>query len=311
LSLLTVKNLNVVFPTTNARVYAVSDVSFNISEGETFGIIGESGSGKSVISLAILKLLPRYAVVSGSITFKEGELLGLDGDDIRKIRGLQISLMPQNSSGALNPVLVNGVQISEAYEIQGLSRKEGLARSIDMMGRFLLKDPEKLSGQYPHQLSGGMKQRLLASISLSFRPSLLIADEPTKGLDPESRRKSIDLLMKIKKEHGGSMLLITHDLDLAGEICDRIGVMYSGEIVEIGPSKKIIEAPYHPYTQGLVGALPRNGLIPLEGQSPSRTNLPSGCLFHDRCKCRDSKCLGSHPGVIEHEGGAVRCHLYC
>jgi peptide/nickel transport system ATP-binding protein len=310
MSLLKVKDLSIVFPVAKGNVYAVSNVSFDLSEGESFGIIGESGSGKSVISLAILKLLPKYAIVSGSIYFNNIELLGPKGNNMRDIRGLQISLIPQNPSGSLNPVLNNGVQISEVYEKQGITRKEGFKKSIDMMGRFLLKDPQKLIKQYPHQLSGGMKQRLLASIALSFKSSLLIADEPTKGLDPEARRKSIDLLMKIKKEYGGSMLLITHDLDLAREICDRIAVMYAGEIVEIGRAEKVVDSPSHPYTKGLVGALPRNGLIPLEGQSPSRTNLPAGCLFSERCKYRERKCAETHPEAGEIDGGIVRCHLY-
>ena len=310
MSLLKVKDLSIVFPVAKGNVYAVSNVSFDLSEGESFGIIGESGSGKSVISLAILKLLPKYAIVSGSIYFNDIELLGPKGNNMRDIRGLQISLIPQNPSGSLNPVLNNGVQISEVYEKQGITRKEGFKKSIDMMGRFLLKDPQKLIKQYPHQLSGGMKQRLLASIALSFKSSLLIADEPTKGLDPEARRKSIDLLMKIKKEYGGSMLLITHDLDLAREICDRIAVMYAGEIVEIGRAEKVVDSPSHPYTKGLVGALPRNGLIPLEGQSPSRTNLPAGCLFSERCKYRERKCAETHPEAGEIDGGIVRCHLY-
>jgi len=310
MSLLKVKDLSIVFPVAKGNVYAVSNVSFDLSEGESFGIIGESGSGKSVISLAILKLLPKYAIVSGSIYFNDIELLGPKGNNMKDIRGLQISLIPQNPSGSLNPVLNNGVQISEVYEKQGITRKEGFKKSIDMMGRFLLKDPQKLIKQYPHQLSGGMKQRLLASIALSFKSSLLIADEPTKGLDPEARRKSIDLLMKIKKEYGGSMLLITHDLDLAREICDRIAVMYAGEIVEIGRAEKVVDSPSHPYTKGLVGALPRNGLIPLEGQSPSRTNLPAGCLFSERCKYRERKCAETHPEAGEIDGGIVRCHLY-
>ncbi len=310
MSILKIKNLNVTFPSPGGNVHAVRDASFEVGEGETFGLIGESGSGKSVIGLSILKLLPYNAIITGAICFKGIDIQGLSGEEMRKIRGRQISLMPQNPASSLNPVLKNGLQVSEVYEMLGAPRKDRLAKSIGMMDRLLLKDPQRISRSYPHQLSGGMKQRLLASIALSFRPELMLADEPTKGLDPEARQRSIELFRQIKREHGRSMLLITHDLDLAREVCDRIGVMYSGEIVEIGPAGKIVGAPSHPYTKGLVAALPRNGLVPLEGQSPSRINLPQGCLFNERCNLIRDECAKKCPPMAEHNGGMVKCHQF-
>ena len=311
MSVLSVKSLSVVFPSHAGDVVAVDDVSFEVRESETFGIIGESGSGKSVISLAILQLLPPGTIVKGTAIFNGKEMLNLPVEEMRKVRGRQISLLPQNPSSSLNPVLKNGRQLSEVFELLNVPQKEWRKRSISIMEKLLLQEPAMLLGKYPHQLSGGMKQRLLASIALSFDPLMLIADEPTKGLDPEARRRTIELLKDIKRDYGRTMIIITHDLDLALEVCDRIAVMYSGEIVEMDIAKKIIESPSHPYTKGLVGALPRNGLIPLEGLSPSRTSLPKGCLFGDRCGQRNGKCLDRRPGVVEHDGGRVRCHLYC
>lgn len=311
MSLLSVKNLSVDFPSHTGIVSAVRDVSFDVQAGETFGIIGESGSGKSVISLAILKLLPANAVVQGSVGFFGEDVLALSGEAIRSIRGRRISLMPQNPSLSLNPVLNNGRQLFEVFGLQGVSPKEWHGRSISILDKLLLTEPKRVLRQYPHQLSGGMKQRLLASIALSFNPVLLLADEPTKGLDPEARRSSIELLKSIKKAYGRTMIVITHDLELARELCDRIAVMYSGEIVEIGPAEQVIQSPSHPYTQGLVGALPRNGLVPLEGQSPSRVCLPTGCFFHERCSHRQAGCAARHPGIVDHAGGSVRCNLYC
>lgn len=310
MSLLEVNDLCVDFHTSYGDVRAVHNVSFEIFEGETFGIIGESGSGKSVISLAILKLLPHNTCISGTIYFNKKNLLAIKSEQMRSIRGKHISLMPQNPAVSLNPVLKNGIQLTEIFEQQKIDKKEGLRRSIDIMNKLFLKDPVRISRFYPHQLSGGMKQRLLAAMALSFHPKLLIADEPTKGMDHEAKKKSIELFMKIKQEHGQTMLVITHDLDLALEICNRVAVMYSGEIIEIDEASKVINSPSHPYTKGLIQALPRNGLIPLDGQSPSKVKLPDGCLFNERCKNRSIPCLKKHPQIKQYNGGWIRCHLH-
>ncbi len=310
MSVLSVKNMHVTFPSPAGDVYAVRNVSFDVREGETLGIIGESGSGKSVIGLGILRLLPGTAAVTGQVIFDGTDLLSIPAAAMSKVRGRRISLMPQNPALALNPVLKNGLQISEVYDLLGISKIEWQSRATGMLKRLLLDDPLRVIGQYPHQLSGGMRQRLIAAISLSYNPELLIADEPTKGLDPDSRRSTIELFKGIRKDYGRVMIIITHDLDLAREICDRVAVMYSGEIVEIDTAKKVLEAPSHPYSKGLVAALPRNGLVPLEGQSPSRTILPAGCSFNDRCKFKANNCRNMAPEFAIHEGGLVRCHQF-
>lgn len=309
MNLLEIGDLSVVFPAGEYTVKAVSHVSFDIKEGETFGLIGESGSGKSVIGLALLRLLPTNAKISGKIIFQEKDLFSLEPAELRKIRGKKISLMPQNPAGALNPVLKNGLQIEEVFEERGVDKMEGIRKSLRLMKKLLLRDPERLCNLYPHQLSGGMKQRLIACISLSFEPELIIADEPTKGLDPEAKAGAVELFTKIKKEYGKTMLLITHDLDLALEMCDRIAVMYAGEIVEMGEAVKVLSTPLHPYTKGLIRAQPRNGLYPLEGQSPSRIKLPEGCLFHERCRSSGTECYRKHPEMKNYKGGRVRCHF--
>ena len=309
MNLLEIRDLSIEFPAGESSVKAVSHVSFEVREGETFGIIGESGSGKSVIGLALLRLLPGNAKVSGKVFFQGQDLFSLKPSDLRKIRGKRISLMPQNPAGALNPVLKNRVQMEEVFEGNGNEKKEGMKKALKLMKQLFLRDPEKLCDLYPHQLSGGMRQRLIACMSLSFEPELLIADEPTKGLDPEARAGAVELFTKIKKEYGKTMLLITHDLDLALEVCDRIAVMYAGEVVELGGASKVLRTPLHPYTKGLVRAQPRNGLVPLSGQSPSRIRLPEGCFFHERCRYSGVECSRKHPEIKNHRGGWVRCHF--
>jgi peptide/nickel transport system ATP-binding protein len=308
--MLEVKDLFVEFPTRNGSVKAVDGVSFCIKEGESFGIIGETGSGKSVIGLAILRLLPPTARIKGTILFEGRDVYTMNSREMREMRGRFVSLMPQNPATSLNPVLKNSIQVSEVFEQHGIKRAEGLKKAKDIMSKLLLTDPGRVCDQYPCQLSGGMKQRLLASISLSMHPQLMIADEPTKGLDNESREKTVELFDKIRSEYGSSMLIITHDLDFARDVCDRVAVMYSGRMVEINRAGIIVTSPSHPYAKGLVQALPRNGLVPMDGQSPGRINLPDGCLFYQRCKSRKDVCKKQVPVMKIFEGGRVSCHLY-
>jgi len=307
-NLLEIRDLSVEFPAGGGNVKAVSNVSFDIPEGHTFGIIGESGSGKSVIGLAILRLLPVNTKISGKILFQRQDIFSLKSPELRKIRGKHIALMPQNPVGALNPVLKNVTQIKEVFEEKGTNEAEGMKKALKLMRKLLLEEPKKLLDLYPHQLSGGMRQRLLASISLSFESELIIADEPTKGLDPEARAGAIALFTKIKEEYRKTMMLITHDLDLALEVCDVIAVMYAGEIVELNEASKILDNPQHPYTRGLVDAHPRKGLVPLKGQTPSRIRLPDGCYFHERCRYLGNECLRKHPETREYNGGSIRCY---
>lgn len=309
-NMLEIKDLYVEFSTRDGAVRAVDGVSFQLKEGESFGIIGETGSGKSVVGLAVLRLLSANAMVKGSIMFEGRDVFGMDARELREIRGKLISLMPQNPATSLNPVLKNKVQVTEIFEQHGVKKRDGLQKAMSIMGKLLLNDPQRIFSQYPYQLSGGMKQRLLAAISLSMHPKLMIADEPTKGLDNEAREKTIELFRNIKQQYGSSMLIITHDLDFAHTVCDRVAVMYSGRIVEINDAQRVVTSPSHPYAKGLIQALPRNGLVPLDGQSPSRIDLPKGCLFYQRCDSRSEVCCQEHPITKVHEGGLVSCHLY-
>ncbi|WP_321418479.1 ABC transporter ATP-binding protein [uncultured Methanomethylovorans sp.] len=307
---LEVKDLYVEFLTRDGAVRAVDGISFQLKEGESFGIIGETGSGKSVVGLAILRLLSVNSRVKGSIIVEGRDVFGMNNRELREMRGKLISLMPQNPATSLNPVLKNQIQVSEIFEQHGIKKKDGLQKAMSIMERLLLGDPQRVCSQYPYQLSGGMKQRLLAAISLSMHPKLLIADEPTKGLDNEAREKAIELFRNIKQQYGSSMLIITHDLDFAHAVCDRVAVMYSGRIVEINKAERVVTSPSHPYARGLVQALPRNGLVPLNGHSPSRIHMPEGCLFYQRCDSRSDVCCLEHPLTKLHEGGLVSCHLY-
>lgn len=309
MSILKVDGLSVDFSTSYGNVKAVNDVSFDVKKGESFGMIGESGSGKSVVGAAILRLLPNSAVVNGKVLFEDQDILSLNNRHLKKIRGKEITFIPQNPSRSLNPVLKNGSQVEEVFDVAGISRGKGMEKAIGIMKSLSLNDPLKLCTRYPHQLSGGMKQRLLASIALSTTPKLIIADEPTKGLDKVARDGSIALFNKMRDEMGCSMLIISHDLDFVSNVCDRAAVMYSGEIVEINKTCNILKVPQHPYTRGLVNAHPRNGLVPLEGLSPSRIDLPNECFFGQRCQHHHRDC-NIHPQITSHDGGFVRCHLY-
>ncbi|MDK2974855.1 MAG: peptide/nickel transport system ATP-binding protein [Methanofollis sp.] len=312
MSLLEVSGLNVTFPTQEGNVRASSDVSFSLDEGEVLGLIGESGSGKSVIGLSILRLLPAYAEVSGRILFRGIDLAVIPEKDLARIRGREIALLPQNPVLSLNPLMQNGRQLAEVYEQTGDDRVVARKKTLDLLQAFSFHDPAGVYTLYPHQLSGGMRQRLTAGIALSYHPSLLIADEPTRGLDRDVREKTIDLFRKIEDEFGTAILLITHDLDLAERLCSRIVVMYAGEIVEIGPAGEVFEDPAHPYTQGLLRARPRNGLVPLPGMSPGLSALPPGCRFAGRCGRADVSCTTTHPTVSGcGPGRCARCrHLF-
>lgn len=307
--MLEVKDLNVGFTTPKGAVKAACDVNFSIDQGETFGMIGESGSGKSVIGMSILRLLPTTAQITGSVMFDGEDLMKKTEKDMRTVRRNSIFLVPQNPSGSLDPLMRNGEQIAEVYYEQKMDRKEAWARSVEILERLSIKGAARVARMYPHQLSGGMKQRVLVGVSMTANPRLIIADEPTKGLDRGARDNVAKLLSGIEGEDRG-LLIITHDIDLAAEVCDRIAVIYAGEIVEMGRTKEVLESPSHPYTQGLLRSLPRNGLVPMEGFSPNLTELPEGCRFYERCG-REAKmgasCRNEHPLLEEVGGGWSRC----
>jgi peptide/nickel transport system ATP-binding protein len=259
--------------------------------------------------MSILRLLPKNASVRGRAFFDGSDLLALSEEEMQKFRGEKIAFIPQNPSASLNPLMRNGQQVSEIFEQKGYGRQEAWDLALKVMQRLLIREPALSAARYPHQLSGGMRQRLVTGISLSLEPRLVIADEPTKGLDSLTRRSSIEFFRQLKGKQDRSMLLITHDLELAYEICDHLAVLYAGEIVEMGPAKRLMGDPEHPYTRGLIKSLPKNGLEPLEGSSPSLLGLPKGCFFEERCKNHMPDCIHSHPQLVQNRRWLKRCLL--
>ena len=309
-SLLTLKGVNISFKTDDGDVRAACDINITLEKGEIFGLIGETGCGKSVIAHAILRLLPENAQVLGEIIYKGENLCFLSAQAIRKIRGKEIGLIAQNPSEALNPLLKNGYQVTEAIcRHRNLSHQEGWRVAEDILRELDIPKPESRMAEYPHQLSGGMKQRILTAIGIGGTPALLIADEPTKGLDALIRGQVVDVLSKLASDTGTTILLITHDLQVAAKLCDQVAVMYAGEIIEQGKTSKLFTKPRHPYLRGLIASLPENGLNSLNGFSPSLINLPSGCKFHDRCDQSVQSCAGISPVFKQiDEDHKVRCH---
>ncbi len=305
-SLLKIRGLDVDFPTEEGIVRANNKIDLELKENEVLGLIGETGCGKTVLGMALMRLLPGNAGVNGRIIYDGINLLELPEDEMRQIRGKEIAMVRQNPSTSLNPVLTVGEQIAEIYRYHNGIRKENARGETRNMLELVGIDPKRIN-EYPHQLSGGMKQRIMIAIGLALNPKILIADEPTKGLDGNTKKQIVDLMKKLMKDK--SILLITHDLDVAEKLCDRIAVMYAGEIVEIAHKEKIFNEPKHPYTTGLLGSLPSRGLKPIEGLSPSLVSPPNGCRFHPRCKYNNG-CFERHPGLIEiKKNHQIRCFL--
>ncbi len=307
MSLLEIQNLKTHFPTPDGIVQAVDTIDLVIEEKETFGLIGETGCGKSVLGLSITRLLPSNAFVRGKIVYKDKDLLKISDAKMRKIRGGEIAMILQNPTTSLNPVIKIGEQIAEAIRLhQGLNRKQAAQQVIEMLDAVKIPMPSQRANEYPHEFSGGMKQRVMIAMGLACDPSLIIADEPTKGLDVTIKAQIVELMREVTEPM--SMLLITHDLGVAAAMCDRIALMYAGEIVEYAPLNEVFENPLHPYTKGFLSSLPRRGLIPIPGMSPSLIDLPEGCRFHPRCSCAKKICKQKHPEMIEkREGHFVRC----
>ncbi len=296
--LLAVSDLRVYFNTDDGVVKAVDGVSLKIAAGETLGLVGESGCGKSVTAYSILKLLPvppaEYA--GGKIRFRGSDLLALDDKALRRIRGNLISMIFQEPMSSLNPIMSIGAQITEAIrEHRKISRREARENAIDMLRRVGISSPETRFHEYPHQLSGGMKQRTMIAMALVCRPALLIADEPTTALDVTIQAQILDLLNELQRELNMSVLLITHDLGVVAETCDRVAVMYAGKVVESATVASLFEAPKHPYTHGLFRSLPtlterKNQLAVIPGSVPSPLDFPSGCRFRTRCSMAQEIC---------------------
>ena len=315
--LLKIEGLKTVFRTEAGTARAVDGVSFTVGRGETVGLVGESGCGKSVTALSVMRLVtdPPGCIESGSILFEGRDLLGLSEKEVRKVRGNEISIVFQEPLSSLNPVFTCGEQIREAIALhQKLGRKASKAKAIEMLRLVRIPDPEKRYGSYPHQMSGGMRQRVMIAMALSCQPKLLIADEPSTALDVSVQAQIIELLAELRSGRDMAVLLITHDLAVVAQMADRVVVMYAGAVVEESPVKELFASPAHPYTRGLIDSLPKLGqglerLPMIPGTVPDPLELPAGCRFSDRCSERFERCE-SEPPLFDLPGGRrVRCWL--
>lgn len=320
---LEVKNLCINFPTDDGLVKAVDNLSFSVEKGKTLGLVGESGSGKSVTSLAILGLHKgSRAQVSGQIFVGGVDINAGSESDIRKLRGKQMAMIFQDSLTALNPFYTIGDQIIEAYQVHNnVSKAEAKKHAIDMLDRVGIAEPQKRADDYPHQFSGGMRQRAMIAMALSCDPSLLIADEPTTALDVTVQAQILELLRQLQKDFGTAIILITHDLGVVAETTDDVLLMYAGKAVEYGSVRDVLAKPQHPYGWGLLTSIPRltgdpdKRLAAISGMPPSMISVPSGCAFHPRCSYQSTvgpACLASVPQLLpvsEGDHHLVRCHL--
>ena len=307
--LLRVNNLRTSFFTSDGEVRAVDGVNFDIEDGKTVGLVGESGCGKSVTALSIMQLLPKSTgrIVGGEIQFQGRDLASLPQHQMRRIRGNEISMIFQEPMTSLNPVMTIGDQIAETVRLhQGASRSEARNRAIEMLRLVKIADPQKRVGNYPHQFSGGQRQRVMIAMALACTPKLLIADEPTTALDVTIQAQILELIGELQGRLGMAVLLITHDLGVVAERADEVAVMYAGKIVESAKPEVIFSRPKHPYTIGLLDSLPgrRGGkkrLAAIPGMVPSPLNWPTGCRFRDRCARADAACAAQPPPLIEIE----------
>jgi oligopeptide/dipeptide ABC transporter ATP-binding protein len=319
--LLEVKNLKTGFKTDDGEFLAVDDISFTLEKGKTLGIVGESGCGKSVTSLSIMRLIPNPPgkIVGGEIKFYGGknapaqgrDLVKISEEEMREIRGNDIAMIFQEPMTSLNPVFTIGSQIAEAIELhqRGLSKQQIRQKTIEMLKLVGIPEADKRVDEYPHQLSGGMRQRVMIAMALSCNPELLIADEPTTALDVTIQAQVLDLIRKLQREFHASMILITHDLGVVAETCDDVAVMYAGKIVEYGSVEDIFYHPKHQYTKGLLNSIPhfetghrRERLETIKGLVPSMFNLPKGCRFSERCSAAQADCLQKQPELTSFGG---------
>ena len=315
--LLEVKDLKVHFHTDDGVVKAVDGVSYTIAPGETLGIVGESGSGKSVSSLTVMGLTNSpQAEISGEVIFQGQDLLKLPPDEMRTIRGDKISMIFQDPMTSLHPFYKVGDQIAEAIlQHQNVSKKEAFQGAVDMLAKVNIPRPDERAKQFPHEFSGGMRQRAMIAMALALNPDLLIADEPTTALDVTVQAQILDLIDRLKDEFNAAVIIITHDLGVVAEHCDNIQVMYAGKAVEFGNTDDIYYNPHHPYTWGLLSSIPRlddelDRLVPIQGLPPSLINVPPGCAFHPRCPYRFEPCDKEVPALIPSDGHhAAACHL--
>ncbi len=311
--LLQVQDLHVSFPGPKGPVEVVCGLDFTLDKGTITGLVGESGCGKSVTALALIRLLDR-ASITGKILLDGDDLLAYDEKRMRKIRGKKISMIFQEPLTALNPVLSIGTQVGEVFRIhQGMNRKQARQASAEILERVGLSDPVRRLKQYPHELSGGMRQRVLIAMALACKPDLLIADEPTTALDVTVQAQILDLLMSLQSELGLTILFITHDLSVVAQTCDRVMVLYSGRLVESGPTRALLDTPAHPYTKGLLDSLPERAepgrpLQELPGRLPDPAQRPQGCAFAPRCSLADEACSSLPPLTSLESSRMVACH---
>ncbi len=321
---LTVRDLEVSFPTADGVVRAVQGLSYSVRLGETLAIVGESGSGKSVSSMAVMGLHdPRVARISGSIRLGGTEIVGINNTDMRKLRGSAAAMIFQDPQSSLHPYFTVGDQIAEGYRAHhNVSKRKAIARAVDMLGRVGIPNPRRRVDDYPHQFSGGMRQRAMIAMALVNDPKLLIADEPTTALDVTVQAQILDLIIDLQRDFGSAVLFITHDLGVVAEIADDVLVMYGGRAVETGTVDKILGTPLHPYTWGLLESIPAvagepTRLHPIPGSPPSLLSLPSGCSFNPRCEFVDrvpgGLCKSELPDFMPRTADtsrASRCHLH-
>lgn len=319
MALLEVKNLKTYFDTDAGTVKAVDGISFSMERGKTLGVVGESGCGKSVTALSVMRLLPKAVgrVAEGEILLDGKNLLDLSEPEMRKVRGNEISMIFQEPMTSLNPVYTLGDQIMEPLKLhQKMKEKEARAICLDMLELVGIPSPKERMDQYPHQLSGGMRQRAMIAMALACNPAVLIADEPTTALDVTVQAQILDLMNDLKQRLDSAIMFITHDLGVIAQMAQRVAVMYAGKIVEDGDVEPLYKEPLHPYTQGLLNSIPRldwdkDRLDVIPGVVPSPLDFPKGCKFHNRCKKASDRCSASEPPIFCLKGGRkVRCWLY-
>ncbi|MEV7522408.1 ABC transporter ATP-binding protein [Streptomyces sp. NPDC091371] len=305
--LLEVRDLHVEFKTRDGVAKAVNGVDYSVAEGETLAVLGESGSGKSVTAQAVMGILdmPPGRITSGEILFKGKDLLKMKEDERRKVRGAGMAMIFQDALSSLNPVLSVGAQLGEMYEVhRGLSRKDAKAKAVELMDRVKIPAAKARVGDYPHQFSGGMRQRIMIAMALALEPALIIADEPTTALDVTVQAQVMDLLAELQRELNMGLILITHDLGVVADVADKIAVMYAGRIVEAAAVHSIYKAPAHPYTRGLLDSIPRldqkgQELYAIKGLPPNLLDIPPGCAFNPRCPMAQAVCRTDVPPLYE------------
>jgi len=313
-SLLEVRDLSVTFRTDGSAIPAVRDLTFSIAESQIFGLAGESGCGKSMTALSVMGLLPQNAAASGSILFRGQNLLTLDRESIRRLRGREISMIFQEPMTSLNPVMTIGYQISEVLTTHlNLSKTTAMEQAVDLLRAVKIPSPEIRVREYPHQMSGGMRQRVMIAMAIACNPSLIIADEPTTALDVTIQAQILDLIQRLRDERKMSILLITHDLGIIAENASRVGIMYAGRIMESASTSELFSNPRHPYTIGLLESIPQGRgtrLNPIPGTVPRMDALPAGCVYSDRCRYVLPACRTKEPELLpigqEHVSRCIR-----